>query len=160
MKKFLKSKLMRTFTCLALVATMLIGTSTTAFAQISGTETWHGPSDESAYFTVHNNNLSPRKTVAFSGPLFVWIEFSKADSSSSPVKVTLEVRNITRGTSTSAVFGPGDASDRPNVGMTVNSGDVLQVFIDVSTADGYAKPGYYRSARIKYGYSQNWGSWL
>lgn len=160
MSRTLKSKVMAILTCLALIATMFITTFSTAHAEIIGTQTWSSSSDESAYFTVYNNNLSPRKTVAFSGPLYVWIEFSKADSSSSPVKVTLEVRNLTQGKTTSAVFGPDSGSSRPNVGTNVNSGDVLQIFIDVSTADGYPQPGYYRSARIKYGYSRNWGTWF
>lgn len=151
---------MRMFLCFALVATMIIGTSTTAFAQISGTETWYGPSDQSAFFTVTNNNLSPKKTMGFSGPLFVWIEYYQADSSSSPVDVTLEVRNLTKGTTDRAVFRGSDGSDKPNIGMTVSKGDVLQIFIDVSTSSGYPKPGYYRKANIRYGYSDTWGTWL
>lgn len=152
MKSVKKFKMMRAFLCLALVATMFIGSTTTASAQIIGDQTWTKPSDESAYFTVTNNNLSPRKTVGFSGPLSLWIEFYQADSSSSPIKVTFEVRNITQGTSTHAVFSAEEGSKKPNVGMTVNNGDVLQIFIDVSTANGYPKPGYYRAAKVKYGY--------
>lgn len=158
MNKVIKSKVFRAFMCLALVVTMMIGTSATAFAQISGTETWYGPSDVSAPFVVTNNNMSPNKTMGYSGNLYVWFRFAQADPYV-PEKVTMIVYNRTKGTSASVIAHAHDAQTGCNIGMTVSKGDVIQVFFDVSTEDGYSAPGPYRKAQITYGYSNTYGTW-
>ena len=161
MKSIFKSKFGRTLMCLILALTMIMGLGVTANAQISGTETWYGPSDQSAWFTVTNNNLTRRKTMGFSGPLWIWVDFTQADSASyPPIYLTVEVRNLTTGTV--EVNDLGLVSDIKHYPMytEVNQGDVLQFFFDVKTDHGYTPPGPYRKANIQYGYSWTYGSWF
>lgn len=158
MKNVVNHKIIRTLICMVLVSTMIVGMASTAFATISGTETWYGPSDVSNPFTVTNNSMSPNKTMGFGGSLFIWARFQKADSYN-PVKVIMIVYNRTQGTNTSVTIHSYDSQVGVNVGMTVNTGDVLQVFFDVCTEDGYTPPGYYRKATITYGYSNTYGTW-
>lgn len=161
MKAIFKSKLVRTIMCLTLAMTMMLGTSVTAKAQISGTETWNGPSDQSSWFTVTNNNLTQRKTMGFSGPLWIWVDFNQADSANyPPIYLTVEIRNLTQGTVDSSDFRISSDIKHYPLYDNVNKGDVIQIFFDVKTERGYTPPGPYRKANIQYGYSRNYGSWF
>lgn len=159
MNKIFKSTLLRSFLCLAIVATMMLGVSTTAHAKIIGTQTWDKNSDVSDPTLMRNNNMSPNKTMGFSGDLYIWAKFVQADVGN-PEKVDMIVYNRTQGTHTAVTIHSFDAQSGVNVGMHVNKGDVLQVYFDISTEDGYSGNGHYRAATITYGYSRTFGTWF
>ena len=161
MKSIFKSKAIRTFMCLVLMATMLIGYSGTAHAEITGTQTWTASADQSKWFTVTNYNLTKPKTMGFSGPLWIWVDFNKADSASyPPIYLTVEVRNLTRGTVAAHDLACVSDIKHYPIYTEVQQGDVLQFYFDVKTERGYTPPGPYRKANIQYGYSKNYGSWF
>ncbi len=152
MKYLVKSNLFRAFMCLALATVVIFSSSLPASAKISGTQTWTATSDQSDVFTVTNDNLSPYKTLAFNGSLDMWITFSQADTSSSPIKVRFEIRNLTTGLTHFRNLKGSWGNVRNHIYVPAHYGDIIQIYVDVSTADGYPLPGYYRSARVQYGY--------
>lgn len=161
-KSLKKAKVLRLLSCLVILAlTLCTSVSSIAYAAISGTQTWTAPSDESAWFTVTNNNTTPYKTMGFSGPLWICFDFNQADSANyPPITLTVEVRNLTQGTVDITDYANGPNTSHFPHYMEVNKGDVLQFFFDVKTEQGYTPPGPYRKANIKFGYSQTYGSWF
>lgn len=139
---------------LALVFILVLNCGVQTFA--AGEETW-GYSTQLVpvgYFNFKDTNLTPVKTIDHSGTLIVAISFfQRTDSSSSPVKLTVQVRRA--GTSTVLAQGTfyetvGDGGEVTLRG--VQKGDKIQIFFDASTVEGYPKPGYTRSACVNYGY--------
>lgn len=152
MKHLVKYNLFRAFMCVALATVVIFSNSLLASAKISGTQTWTATSDQSDVFTVTNDNLSPYKTLAFNGSLDMWITFSQADTSSSPIKVRFEIRNRTTGLTNYVTLNASRGNVQNHLRAPAHYGDIIQIYVDVSTQDGYPLPGYYRSARIQYGY--------
>lgn len=155
MKGILNLKKIRHLICLALATNMLIGTSPIVSAQISGVETWTAQSDSSPIMTIQNNNLTPRKTMGRSGHMQLWFKFEKADAAASDVELHIQLRNLTTGNTNPPVtvlYPTGNFNTRQEIGLTVNTGEVYQIFIDICTRSGQAKPGYSRTARVQFGY--------
>ena len=84
-----------TFLSLFLALGMILGTTTAYAAETrSGTEVWHLGEATVGSFVVENDNLTPVKTIGDDGKLFIWTQFSRADSSSyPPIVVTVELRD-------------------------------------------------------------------
>ena len=71
-----------TFLSLFLALGMILGTTTAYAAETrSGTEVWHLGEATVGSFVVENDNLTPVKTIGDDGKLFIWTQFSRADSS-------------------------------------------------------------------------------
>ena len=146
-------KYARKILSIALICILALSFSVQAFA--AGEETWGYTTQlvPVGYFNFKNTNLTPVKTIDYTGLLTIDISFfQRTDSSSSPVKLTVQVRKA--GTSTvlaEDVFyetiGDGGAFS-----LQVQKGDRIQIFFDASTVEGYTKPGYTRSACVKYVY--------
>lgn len=146
---------MQSIVCVVLVAIMGIISPLTASAQIGGVETWSANADSSPVMTIYNNNLTPQKTMGRSGHIQLWFKFEKADAASSDVELHVQLRNLTTGDTNPpyTVFYPtGSFNTKQEMGLTVNAGDVYQIYFDVCTRSGQPKPGYYRTAHVQYGY--------
>lgn len=147
------TKFKKIFCSLFLVLAMILGT-TTAYAveTRSGSETWYLGQATVGSFVVENDNLTPVKTIGDDGDLFVWTEFSRADSSSySPIVVTAELRDYDTGAVLDRVqYKEGEPIDRTLYYQNAKKGQRIQVYWDISSQ--YNPPGPYRKANITYGY--------
>ncbi len=150
-----KRNFFRVFLCLTLVFATLVGTTSVAHAQIgTPNEVWTS-SDQSGHVTMHDTNLTPVKTMGRSGTLALWFAFTKADDGP-PIKLRIQVRNLTQNRNYDFVtyHYPASIEERfPHPDIWVNQGDRLQIYFDICTEDGYARPGYTRSAVVQYGYN-------
>ena len=92
-------KYARKILSIALICILALSFSVQAFA--AGEETWGYTTQlvPVGYFNFKNTNLTPVKTIDYTGLLTIDISFfQRTDSSSSPVKLTVQVRKA--GTST------------------------------------------------------------
>lgn len=124
-----------------------------------------GP-DES--IRVTDTNLTPVKTITKSGTLkisYLTIPCKSGFSSVchcsdpepweySPVKATVQIREAYTG-KVLASSTTTQLDYNASVSCYVTSGMKVQIFFDVSTADGYAKPGTLRKAHFNYYYGIN-----
>lgn len=158
----MKSKIKRIIAETMVAASLIVGSavpalaaeSTTTVETRAGTETWDSWGRHQVGYNMHvtNNNLTPVKTIGVNGNLGVWFSFSQADGYSSPVKVTMEIREAYTGrVLNSASYNAGEAVEATAYVDNIAAGTKIQVFFDVSTADGYSRPGPYRQAYINYG---------
>lgn len=150
-----KKNFFRMFLCLTLVFATLIGTTGIAHAQIGGAnEVWQG-SDQSGHVTMYDTNLTPIKIMGQSGKLNLWFAFTVGDNGPAE-KLVVEVRNLTKNITypSFTIHNPVSIDERftyPH-DIRVDTGDKLQVYFDICTEDGVAKPGYKRTAVVQYGY--------
>lgn len=135
--------------CSLFLALSVLMTSTTAFA--TGNETWYLGQQTVGSFVVTNDNLTPVKTMGDDGKLFVWANFSRADSASyPPIVLTFEIRDYDTGEVLDSVkYYEGETPSRA-IGTNVTAGQRIQVYFDVSSQ--YNPPGPYRQANVTYGY--------
>ena len=116
-------KYARKILSIALICILALSFSVQAFA--AGEETWGYTTQlvPVGYFNFKNTNLTPVKTIDYTGLLTIAED------------VFYET------------IGDGGAFS-----LQVQKGDRIQIFFDASTVEGYTKPGYTRSACVKYGY--------
>lgn len=159
----MKFKFKRIIATMMLATSLIVGSVIPAFAAETNTtvetrageETWDSWGRHQIGYGMHvtNNNLTPVKTIGVNGNLGVWFSFSQADGYSSPVKVTMEIREAYTGrVLNEASYNAGEAIEATAYVDNITAGTKIQVFFDVSTADGYSRPGPYRQAYIDYGY--------
>lgn len=164
MVKKVKSELMRCFACLSLVAAMFL---TALPVQAAGVEDWGSSSGPDESIRVTDTNLTPVKTITKSGTLkisYITIPcksgFSVCHCSDPepweypPVKVTVQIREAYTGR-VLASSTTNQLDYNASVSCYVTSGMKVQIFFDVSTADGYSKPGPLRKAHFNYCYGIN-----
>lgn len=152
--KSIRKNFSRAFLCLTLIFATLIATAGNAHAQIGQpNEVWTS-SDSSAPITIYDTNLTPVKTMGRSGKLNMWFAFTKGDNGPAE-KMNVEVRNTTQNkTYYKTIHNPVSIDEWFWLNnIYVNQGDKIQVFFDICTEDGYAKPGYKRTAIVQYGYA-------
>lgn len=137
----------------ALVCILVLSCTTQAFA--AGEETWGYTTQlvQAGYFNFKDTNLTPVKTIDHTGTLTVAVSFfQRTDASSSPVKLTVQVRRAGTSTVLAQDVYYETVGDGGAFSLQVQKGDRIQIFFDASTVDGYPKPGYTRSACVNYGY--------
>ena len=119
----------------------------------AGVETWYKGSRTVGSFNMTDDNLTPVNTIGESGTLDVWFTFYRSDQySSSPIKLTFQIRNATTG----QVYGTVVAYEGQDVGggiviRNVPAGTKIQLYFDASSISN--PPGPYRQAYITYGYT-------
>lgn len=143
-------KMKKIITSIMLVMAMCIFAVQPAFA--AGTETWyssHGNYD--AAYTFNDDNLTPVKTMGDSGTLVVFGDFKKADSGSSNVKLTAEIRAYPSGTVLDRIVVDNTNYPNPNLfalSTHVTAGQKIQIYFDASSVSN--PPGFLRSAYVDY----------
>lgn len=148
------TKRVRRLLSVVLACILCLSCSIPAFA--AGPETWNYSTSlvPVGSFNCTDTNLTPVKTMGYTGTLTIDISyFERTDAySSSPVKLTVQARRA----GTSTVLAQDVYYEEIGFGgsfsFDVKKGDQIQIFFDVSTAEGYSKPGPYRSAYVRYGY--------
>lgn len=153
MKRFRK-----VFCSLLLVAATLV-TGTTTFNPVTvsastidarSSSVWYLGGETVGSFTVTNDNLTPIKTIGDSGKLFIWTEYSRADSYS-PIVVTAQIRDYDTGKILDSVrYYEGQTENERTLCCDVTKGQRIQIYWDISSQ--YNSPGVYRKANITYGY--------
>lgn len=136
---------------MVLVLGIMLQSITTVSA--AGNETWNLGSRTVGSMTVTDNTYTYVKTMGATANLNIWINFSRADSSSyPPIKVTMKVFDADSGALiTYMVVNEEQGNQKSQLGLTVRNGQRLKLFFDVSSQ--YNPPGAYRKANITYGYN-------
>ena len=167
----LKSRFVRLFTALALVASILVGTgASTVFAaetstevnsdqssrKIGGEEVWYN-TDTSDTFTVTNDNLTKVKTMGKSGTLHIALGFTPRPDldpypgQCPPIKVTVQIRSTSGQVLASQTVSEDAFMRVVNVSTNVTAGQKVQIYMDVSST--YYNPyRNFRSADMYYMY--------
>lgn len=158
----IKTNLKKMLTCLTLVIAMLV---TTIPAHAAGPEDWYSGKGPEENIRVTNNNLTPVKTIKNTGTLTIkyltlpckpgYTHCSCSDCepwSYPPVKATVQIREAYTGR-VLASSTTGEMDLHAQVSAHVQAGTKVQIFFDVSTKDGYQRPGAYRKAHFSYYYT-------
>ena len=153
MKRFRKvfcSLLLAAATIVTGAATFSPATVLAATTDALSSSVWYLGGETVGSFTVTNDNLTPIKTMGDSGKLFVWTEYSRADSYS-PIVVTAQIRDYDTGEILDSVqYYEGQSENDRTLCCDVTEGQRIQIYWDISSQ--YDSPGVYRKADITYGY--------
>ena len=122
----------------------------------AGNETWTGSGFGGSY-TFTNNNLTPIKTMGKSGRLLISGHFYGTDGfassspSSSPIKLTVQIRSTNGNVLASTeVIDTRNGNIPFSVAANVTAGQQIRLFFDASSIAN--PPGIYRSAYVNYDY--------
>ena len=148
------SKIKKIITSAMLVMAICVLTIQPAFAAAKN-ETWYIDHDGNykASYTLTNNNLTPYKIMGDTANLVVFGNFKKADTGSSNIKLTVQIREYPSGRVLAQTVV--NNTNYPNSNMffittQVTAGQKIQLFFDASSISN--PPGYYRRAFIEYWY--------
>lgn len=147
------SKIKKRLLAFFLTLTMIFALSQPTNAFAAGTETWYKGSYEVGAFNMVSDNLTPVKTLGDSGALLVSFSFYRTDPySSSPIKLTMQIRNADTGYVYETVVVKETEADGGFIFLNnMTAGTRLQIYFDASSISN--PPGPYRCAHISYGYT-------
>ncbi len=146
------SKIKKIITSVMLVMAMCVLTIQPAFAATNN-ETWYIDHDGNykASYTLTDNNLTPYKIMGDTANLVVFGNFKKADTGSSNIKLTVQIREYPSGRVLAQTVV--NNTNYPNSNMffittQVTAGQKIQLFFDASSINN--PPGFYRKAWVDY----------
>ena len=146
------SKIKKIITSAMLVMAICVLTIQPAFAAAKN-ETWYidHVGNYKASYTLTNNNLTPYKIMGDTANLVVFGDFKKADTGSSNIKLTVQIREYPSGRVLAQTVV--NNTNYPNSNMffittQVTAGQKIQLFFDASSINN--PPGFYRKAWVDY----------
>ena len=147
------SKTFKKLSCLLLTLITLLSVSSTK-TYAAGIETWYAGNVYNSTYVFKDCNYTPYKTIGSNGTLSILGSFRRADTSTSQIKLTMNVYDYDTKSLLSSVVIYDQHNDAVNTTqfaaahVNVHAGQRIQIFVDASSVSN--PPGYYRTAWITY----------